>query len=71
MSGRDFLGFVGMDADGGVDPVVRFGVRNRGVELFRAGTYADGKNRVHTGGAGAIEHGVAILVELGEIDVRM
>ena len=67
--GSDFLGFVGMDADGGVDPVVGFGVGHGGIELFRAGTRADGEDCVHPGGAGALEHGVAVVSELREVDV--
>ncbi len=60
-----------MDADGCVDPVMGFGIRNRSIELFRAGTYADSENRVHTGGAGTFEHSVAVFVELREIDARV
>ncbi len=65
----DFLGLMGMDADRGVDPIVGFGVGQGGIEFFRAGTRADGEDGGDTGGAGAIEHGVAVVRELREVDV--
>ena len=58
-----------MHADGGVDPVVAFGVGDGGVHLFRAGAGADRKDGLDSGGLGAGEHGVAVLGELGEVDV--
>ena len=71
MRRSDFSGFVGMNAYRGVDPIVRFGVRNGGVELLRAWSYADGKDRVHAGGAGAVQHSGAVFIELREIDVSV
>jgi hypothetical protein len=47
------------------------GERKRRVELFRARAGANGKEGRHTRRASAIEHGVAILVELGKINVRV
>src|SRR3974390_467747 len=69
MRWSDFFGFVGMDADGGVDPVMGFRIGDGGVELFRARAYADGEKGVDAGRAGAFEHGVAVFRELREIDV--
>src|SRR5262249_16459781 len=66
---RHFLGFVRMNADGGVDPIVRFGERHCGVEFLRAGAGADGEKRVDACGASAVEHGFAVVGELGEVDV--
>ena len=46
-----------------------FGVRDGGVELFGAGTRADGEKRHDPSSAGTVKHGVAVGVELREIDV--
>ena len=51
---RDFFGFVRMNADGGVNPVVLFGEREGGVEFFRAGAGADGEERGDACRAGAL-----------------
>src|SRR5205823_14720035 len=69
--GRQVFGFVGMRAYGGVNPVVLFGEGERGVEFFRAGAGADGEQRVYAGGAGAVEHGGAVVIKLREVDVRV
>ena len=65
----DLPGFVRMDAHRGVDPIVRFRVGQRGIEFFRAGTGADGEDCRDTGGTGALEHGLAVVRELREVDV--
>ena len=66
---RDLLRLVRVDADRGVDPVVLIGIFDRGVELFGAGTRADRENVFDARRASAIEHGVAVVSELWEIDV--
>jgi hypothetical protein len=42
MRGSDFFGVVGVDAYGGIDPIVGFGEGEGGVEFFGAGAGADG-----------------------------
>ena len=63
------LGFVRVDADGGVDPVVFFAERNGDVETIGGGAAADGEDGLHAGVAGACEHFVAVGVELGEFEM--
>ncbi len=63
------FGFVRMDADGGVDPVVFFGERNGDVEAIGGGAAADGEDILDAGVAGASEHGVAVGVELGKFEM--
>src|ERR1700676_5486003 len=69
MFGSDLLGFMRMDADAAVDPVVGFGVGQSGVEFFRAWTGADGQDGFHAGGLRALQHGFAVVCELREIDM--
>ena len=68
---RYLLRFVGMDADGGVNPIMMFGKWQRGIELLRSGARADGEECRHACRAGAIEHGFAVFGELREVDVRV
>jgi hypothetical protein len=60
-----------MNADAGVDPVVLLGVGQRGVQFLRAGTGADSQQRLDAGFAGALQHGFAVIRELGKIYVRV
>ena len=69
MGGSDFFGVVGMDAYGGVDPVVGFGVGERGVEFFGAWAGADGEDGGDACGLGALEHGFTVVGELGAVYV--
>src|SRR5256885_14183226 len=71
MGWRQIFGFVGMRAYGGVDPVVLFGKGQSGVEFFWAGAGANGEQGGYACGAGAVEHGFAVVVELREVDVRV
>ena len=58
--------------DGGVDPVVLLGERNRGVEaFFGPSAAADGQQRPHARGARAFEHGGAVFVKLRKIQMRV
>src|SRR6516165_8811467 len=68
---RHIFGLVGMDANGGEDPVVSVGVGDGGVELLGAGAYTDGKQRVYTRRPRPCEHSVAVFGELREVDVRV
>ena len=68
---RNLFGFVRMDADRGINPVVRLGVRNGRVHLFRTGPGADRQNRLHARGPRPFEHSVAILRKLRKINVRV
>ena len=65
----DLFGFVGMNADAGVNPVVIFGVRKGGIEFFGAGSGADGQQGGDAGMRERAEHGFAVVRELREIDV--
>src|SRR5579863_6548691 len=63
------LGFVRMYADGGVNPIVLFGERNGHVEAIGGGAAADVKDFLNAGLAGAGEHGVAVGVKLGKLEM--
>ena len=65
----DFFGFVRMDADGGLDPIVLLGVGDGGVEFFRARAGADGQKSRDACVASALQHGFAVVRELREVDV--
>ena len=67
----DFLRFVRVNANRGVNPLMLFGKGQRGIELFGPWAGADREERAHSSSAGAFEHGIAVLRELWEIDVRM
>jgi hypothetical protein len=58
-------GIVGVDAHGGVDPVILLGEWDGGVYAF-GGTAAaaDGEDRFDPGGFGAVENGGAVCVKL-------
>ena len=71
MGQGDLPSFVGMDADRGVNPIPGFGVGESGVQFVWARAGTDGEQRCYTRGLGASEHGVAVSVELGEIDVSV
>jgi len=66
-----FLRFVGVNSNRGENPVMLFGKGQRGIELLgsRAGSY--GKQRRDAGSSRAFKHGVAVLRELREVDVRV
>ncbi len=68
---RNFLRLVGMNPDGGVNPLVLLGKGQRGIELFRTWACADCKQCRHSRFASAVEHGVAVFRELWEVDVRV
>ena len=63
--------FVRMNANSGVDPIVLLGKRNARNRVSRDRARADREQCGDARGAGAIEHGLAILRELREIDVRV
>ena len=63
------FGFVGMDADSGVDPGVLLGEGNCGVELVGAGSAADGEDGGDAGFASAGKDGVAVGFEVREIEM--
>jgi hypothetical protein len=65
------FGFVGVDADARINPLVLFGIWQSGIELFRARTGAYGENCVHTGLASSLKHGIAIFSELRKVNVRV
>ncbi len=54
---RDFLRFVRMYTDGGVNPIMLFGKRQRGIQLL--------------GSRRAIEHSFAVFRELRKLNVRV
>ena len=63
---------VRMNADRGVDPIVLLGERNRGIDpLRRAGAAADGQQRCDARRARAVEHRLAVFVELRDFQVRV
>jgi hypothetical protein len=66
---RDLTGFVRVNADGGVNPLVTFSEWQRGIEFFGAGSGADGQQSRDTGIVSALQHGFAVIRELREIDV--
>src|SRR5258705_5696333 len=66
---RDFLGFMGMNANGGVNPVMLFGKWQCGIELLAARPGADSEQSRDSSRTRAIEHGFAVLRELREVDV--
>src|SRR5713101_5983459 len=68
---RDFFRFVRVNADGGVDPVVRVGERQRRVELLRAGACADGEECGDSCRARPLEHFRAVAIKLRQIYVRV
>src|SRR5260370_13750412 len=68
---RDFLRFVGVNADGRVNPVVRFGERQRRAELLRAGARADGEECGDSSCARPLEHFRAVAIKLRKIYVRV
>ncbi len=65
----DLFGFVRMNADSGIDPIMRFGVREGRVELFRARPRSYGENCAHARSLRANKHCIAIIRELGIINV--
>ena len=67
----DFFGFVRMNANARVNPIVPFGERDRGVEFFWPRPGADSEQSTNAGVASALKHGFAIVSELRKIDVRM
>src|SRR6266581_7254281 len=68
---RDFFRFVWMNANGRVDPVVRFGERQRRVELRRAGACADGEECGNSCRARPLQHFRAVAIKLRKIYVRV
>src|ERR1700740_1796062 len=66
---RNFFGFVRVDANAGIDPIVLFGEWNCGVTFFRARAGAYGEDGVDAGIASALQHGLAIVCELGKVNV--
>src|SRR5260370_7190032 len=68
---RDLFRFVGMNADGRVNPVVRFGEQQRRVELRRAGARADGEECGDSCCARPLEHFRAVAIKLRKIYVRV
>ena len=65
----DFFGFVRMNADSGVDPVMRFGVGEGRVKFFRARPRSYGENCPYTRSSRANKHCIAIIRELVIINV--
>ena len=61
---RGELGFVRMNSGRGVNPIMRFGERNRGGEMIGARSPADRQNRRDARIARTLQHGVAVFVEL-------
>src|SRR5260370_22942800 len=68
---RDFLRFVRMYTDGGVNPIMLFSKRQRGIQLLGSRPGADGEQCRHTSRTRAIEHGFTVFRELREVDVRV
>lgn len=68
--GVGYLGsFVRVNADCGPNPIVLFGKWDGGVQLFWPWASTDGEDGGDARGARAFEHGGAVFVELGEVDV--
>jgi len=68
---RDFLRFVWMDSDRGINPIVLFGERQRGIDFLRARASADRKQSRHSSSARAVKDGFSVFRELREVDVRV
>src|SRR6266851_1714021 len=60
-----------MYTDSGVNPIMLFGKRQRGIQLLGSRPGADGEKRRHASGARAIEHSFAVFRELRKINVRV
>jgi hypothetical protein len=67
--GSQVLGFMRVRANGGVDPIVLLGERNGGIEPFRTRPRPNRKYGSDASRASPLEHGVAILSELREINM--
>ena len=67
----DFFGFVRVNANARVNPIVLFGEWESGVEFFWTGTGTNSEERANAGVASAHEHGFSIISELRKIDVRV
>ena len=61
--------FVGVNADSRGDPVLLLGKWKCCIQVLRASTAADGKQRGHARSAGAFEHFAAVCVELREFEM--
>ena len=68
---RDFFGFVRVNTNARVNPIVLFGERDSGVEFFWPRPGANSEQSTNAGVAGALEHGFAIVSELRKIDVHV
>ena len=66
-----FGGVVRVDADGRVDRLVAVGQADAGFEVGRTLAGADDHHPLDAGGQGAIDHGLAVGVELGVVEVAM
>lgn len=71
MGGFRALRFVGVDADRSVDPIELVGKRYRGGKVIRPPTSADGKQVFQSCRAGALDHSIAVAVELWIIEMRV
>ena len=69
--GRGLGGIVRMHADGGVDERIALGQPDGGFQVGRAVAGADGHHALHAGGAGALDHLLAVGVELGVVQVAV
>ena len=67
----DFFGFVRVNTNARVNPIMLFGERDGGVEFFRTRPGANSEQSTNAGVASALEHGFAIVSELRKIDVRV
>src|SRR6266516_3215932 len=60
----DFFGFVRVNTNARVNPIVLVGERDSSVEFFRTRPGANSEQCTNTGVASALEHGFAIVSEL-------
>ena len=62
---------VRMDPHGSIDPIILLGIRNRGPELFEFRSVADGQQGSNARCLRALEHRIAVGIEVGNIHMRM
>jgi len=65
------LGFVRMNSRGSVNPIMRFGERNRRGQMIGSRGPANRQNRFNARIARPLQHSVAILIELWVFQMRV
>jgi hypothetical protein len=68
---REMPCIVRVNAHRGVNPIVALGQGDGSLEVIRSGTAPNGQKIAQSGSAGALDHRVAVGVEVGIIEMAM